>query len=346
VNPFTKHPECPVPQPNYDPKAYHNFGPGKEVISGGKLNGYVLSRSELRAFGRNPSKWIRSKRKDSTESMRYGNLLDAMLLAPEYFKAAFVRRPDTYPSEGKKGEPPTEKPWSGNSTWCKNWMEGAAKANLTPFKVEDEESAMAAIRRLESDPDIARVLNHSTKQVFILVNYTDPNTGLVVPVKILVDIVPQSKPENDSLADLKTAADASGESWQRHVFAMGYHYQAAMYLDAYNACTGEDRQLFRHIVSESEEPFEPALRCLSSEFIELGRNEYQRDLELFCKCVVNDTWPGYKQESGSRLVLTGGWHLVESEPWMQTKAQARSFVIEPVMSPSESTAETEGELVP
>lgn len=327
MNPFTINPNYRHPLANYSPTIYHAVGPGKEVIADGELNGYVLSRSELRAFGRNPSKWKRKKQRDATEAMRYGNLLDAMLLAPEYFEDNFIRRPDTYPAEGKKGEAPVEKPWSGNSTWCKEWMEGAAKANLTPFKTEDEASAMAAIRRLESDPDIARVLNNSTKQVLIVVHYSDPKTGLVVPVKALVDIVPGSKPENDSLADLKTAADACGETWPSHVFKMGYHYQAAMYLDAYNACTGEDRQLFRHIVSESEEPFEPALRCLSSEFIELGRNEYQRDLELFCQCVVTDKWPGYKQESGSRMVLTGGWHLVDVQQWMETKAHAKSFEV-------------------
>lgn len=327
MNPFTKHPDHSVPQTNCDPKAYHNFGPGKEVISGGKLNGYVLSRSELRAFGRNPSKWKRKKQKDTTEAMRYGNLLDAMLLAPDYFESNFTRRPDTYPAEGKKGEPTTEKPWSGNSTWCKEWTEKTLKMGLTPFKTEDETAARAAIDRMMEDSDIERVIRYSTKQVFIVVHYNDPKTGLVVPVKILVDIVPGSKPENDSLADLKSAADACGETWPSHVFKMGYHYQAAMYLDAYNACTGEDRQLFRHIVSESEEPYEPALRCLSSEFIELGRNEYQRDLELFCQCVVTDGWPGYKHESGSRMVLTGGWHLVDVQPWMETKAQAKSFEV-------------------
>jgi len=327
MNPFTINPNYRHPLANYSPTLYHNTGPGKEVIADGKLNGYVLSRSELRAFGRNPSKWKRKKQKDTTEAMRYGNLLDAMLLAPEYFNSNFIRRPDTYPAEGKKGEPPTEKPWSGNSTWCKEWMDGAAVAKLTPYKSEEYQEAKAAIDRLSDDPDIARVLSNASKQVFILVNYNDPKTGLVVPVKILVDIVPGSKPENDSLADLKSAADACGETWPNHVFKMGYHYQAAMYLDAYNACTGEDRQLFRHIVSESEEPFEPALRCLSSEFIELGRNEYQRDLELFCQCVATDKWPGYKQESGSRMVLTGGWHLVDVQPWMETKAQAKSFEV-------------------
>jgi len=62
--------------------------------------------------------------------------------------------------------------------------------------------------------------------------------------------------------------------------------------------------------------------------------------------VVNDTWPGYKQESGSRLVLTGGWHLVESEPWMQTKAQARSFRFDPIDIKEVIPEEIEGELVP
>lgn len=346
MTPFTPHPDYPQPIANFNPKEYHNLGPSKSVIFGGDLNGYILSRSELRAFGRNPSKWIRTAGKDQTEAMRYGNLLDAMLLAPEYFESSFTRRPDTYPAEGKKGEPATEKPWSGNSTWCREWITNTQRQGLTPFRAEDEDAAQAAIRRLYHDQDIARVLHASRKQVLVVVNYTDAKTGLVVPIKVLVDIVPECKPEDDSLADLKTAHDASGEAWQKHVFAMGYHYQGAMYLDAWNAATGQDRQLFRHIVSESDEPFEPALRCLSSEFIEMGRHEYQRDLELFCECVVKGEWLGYKHETGSRLVLDGNWHLVDPTTWMQNKSHARSFSFAPVVNEITNTPEEDCEVMP
>ena len=345
MNPFTRSIDHPDPASNFDPPTYHAMGADKSAITTGDLNGFTLSRSELRSFGKNPSKWIRKSGRDETRAMRYGSLLDAMLLAPDHFESRFTRRPDTYPAEGKKGEPATDKPWNGNSTWCKEWMESSFRRGLTPFKTDEESAALAAISRLSGDDNIARVLMGSRKSVFALVNYLDRATGLNVPIKIMVDLVPDCDPERGSLGDLKTTSDASGEVWQRHVFSMGYHYQAAMYLDAWNACTGEDRQGWFHVVSESSAPFEPAQRALSTEFIELGRNEYQRDLALFCECVDAGKWPGYDGETHSRLILTGGWHLVEPMPWMAANAYASGFKL-PSAVVSKPTSEESDEVMP
>jgi len=98
---------------------------------------------------------------------------------------------------------------------------------------------------------------------------------------------------------------------------MGYHYQGAIYLDAYNAaCPDDERNTFYHVVSESEPPYEPAKRFMSEEFVAAGRMQYQRDLALYCQCLVNNVWPGYDCEAEAKIVLTGGWHITEPEPWM------------------------------
>ena len=345
MNPFTRNIDHPDPASNFDPPTYHAIGADKSAITEGKLNGFILSRSQLRAFGKNPSKWWRKTGRDETSAMRYGSLLDAMLLAPEHFERAFTQRPDEYPVECKKGGPLTMKPWHSGANWCKDKLAEFEAEGLTPYTSGDMMSARSAITRLLGDDDITRVLLGSRKSVFVLVNYLDRATGLNVPIKIMVDLVPDCDPERGSLGDLKTTSDASGEVWQRHVFSMGYHYQAAMYLDAWNACTGEDRQGWFHVVSESSAPFEPAQRALSTEFIELGRNEYQRDLALFCECVDAGKWPGYDGETHSRLILTGGWHLVEPMPWMAANAYASGFKL-PSAVVSKPTSEESDEVMP
>jgi exodeoxyribonuclease VIII len=137
--------------------------------------------------------------------------------------------------------------------------------------------------------------------------YRDAETGIVVPVKILVDLAP--RPETFMwgccLGDLKTCQNA-GKSWARKVFELSYHVQAAFYLDVWEAATGEKRTEFFHVVQESFPPWEPARKILSAEFIELGRWRYQEALNRYAKCLSAGEWPGYGQD------------IVQPEPWMLT----------------------------
>ena len=49
-----------------------------------------------------------------------------------------------------------------------------------------------------------------------------------------------------------------------------------MYLDVWNAVSGDTLDSFFHFVSEQEAPHEPSMLALSDTFIGLGRDQYRR----------------------------------------------------------------------
>jgi hypothetical protein len=144
-------------------------------------------------------------------------------------------------------------------------------------------------------------------------SYQDAETGIVVPLRILIDLLPAVDSDyGKAIADLKTCGSAAVRPWNRAVFDHGYYIQSALYLDVWTLATGEDRTDFLHIVQESYTPYQTEKRMLSAEFIELGRAKYVEALQKYCQCLKTGVWPGYE---GSRLDWRG-WQLTEPEPWM------------------------------
>ncbi len=272
--------------------------------------GFVMSRSELTTFAACPSKWIRGWRSEDTESTEWGSLIDCLVLQPDTFKADFAIKPETYRSD--EGE----KPWNGNSKVCKQWL--ADHEGKSIISAKERIGADAAVSRLVDDDEINDFLQASDKQVMATAGWTDKETGLVVPLKILVDLVPWEDHERfgKDLGDLKTTRDASLRPYNKDVFHHGYHVQAALYLDVYCAATGEDRVGFRHVVSENSSPYEPGLRYISNEYVELGRVTYKSQLAFYCRCLAEQRWPGYDDLETLERRLCGRWSVCDVEPWM------------------------------
>jgi hypothetical protein len=269
---------------------------------------YVMSRSDLMEFAICPLRWRRgAKADDSIDSTEWGSLVDCIVLDEDRFDSRFAIKPETYPSE-KGGE----KPWSGNSTWCKEWIrEQGDKICITNETWRD---AFSAADRLKKDLIIGPLLETSDFQVYVTAEYHDEKTGIVVPVKALIDIVPR-KSLACSLIDSKTARDANPAQWGRVVNARGYHVQAALHLDCYNSATGEDRDEFRHIVQENFAPYEVSKPNLDSSFINLGRARYIDALKLYAKCLKSNSWDSYDDLQRENY---DGWPVVSPEAYMVT----------------------------
>jgi len=264
---------------------------------------YVMSRSRLVEFcladDANPAKWVKSKDSfESTNAMEFGSLLDCLLTAPERFGKKYVVRPLEYPVVDKKGvETGDMKPWSGNSTWCKEWLESVPKG-VTAISHATLGRAQDAVRQIESHPWAVELIQCSKKQVLIVADWHDDATGITVPFAALLDLIPDaSNPAwGKTLADIKTARNGNPEGWARVVNDSGYDVQSAIYMDLYRAAVpNEDRADFVHLVIENTEPFDIVCPppCLSSEFLEWGRAKYRRALAIYCQCLKTGVWPSY-----------------------------------------------------
>jgi hypothetical protein len=269
---------------------------------------YVMSRSALVNFASNPDRWLKGYKEEDegTTATEWGTLIDLLVTCPKRFDDKFAIKPETYRNE--KGE---TKPWSGNANVCKAWAE--EQSGRIIIKADEKRDADYAITRLHQDSDIHGFIACSQCQVMATADYQDRLTGVIVPVKILVDFVPDKHHPafGQDLGDLKTARNASPGKWSREVFDRRYHWQSAMNLDVYAAATGEDRTGFRHIVSENVHPYQPGKRWLDQEMIQLGRAEYLRALGMYAECLKTNYWPSWDDSA-----IIKGWTQVSMEAWM------------------------------
>lgn len=273
---------------------------------------FSMSRGELIEFNRCPHRWLMGIESEETKSTEWGSLIDCLFLTPERLLAQFAITPAEYPATPKRKDAPTEmKPWNKNATFCQEWE--AEREGLQIVKPDLHAKALAAVNVLRADEQINQLILCSTAQVMAVGEYAD-ETGIVVPLKVLIDMVPVERSAfHDSLADLKTCATASPFPWSRAVFDHGYHVQAALYLDVYNAATQDERTTFLHVLQESYAPWEVGKRIVSNEFLELGRLTYITALKRYCACLAANHWPGYDEEG--KMVLNG-WNLTEPEAFM------------------------------
>lgn len=272
---------------------------------------FIMSASALRNFAQCPHRWLLGYNPPETEAKEYGSLLDCRFLTPDLFKLRYAIKPSTYRNEN--GE---VKPWNGNSNVCKAWLEDHADFEIT--SAADVQCVDEAIKRLMADEIIEGLVSNSKKQVHVTAEWHDPETGLIVPLKSLIDIIPDPDlPFHNWLFDVKTSRNASITAWQRWCYQAGYFLQAAMYLDMYVAATDEDRNSFGFILSENFPPYETGKRLLSQDFTDLGRATYKQMLANYCQCLKHNRWPTYDETDESDSL---GFTLVHPEPFMAERA--------------------------
>jgi hypothetical protein len=274
--------------------------------------GFVMSRGELMDFVECPSRWIRGYKSPGTEPQEWGSLMDALLLSPESFQERFSICPETYPDR-KTGEP---KPWNFNATFCQEWRDKQDGRQIV--KPDDHNEANIACKSLLNSGVIARLIQSSDHQVYVTGTYQDSETGVSVPLRALIDIVPPSDHSEfgKSLADFKTCNTAEPRAWSKKVYQCAYDAQAALYLDLYNSASADSPRIdWFHVLQESFPPWQTGRRILSEEYINLGRHRYLSALTLYCQCLKENRWPDYDVQQPGRIVLNG-WTLTDPEPWM------------------------------
>lgn len=292
-----------------------------------------MGHGDMMVFNANPWKWLHGYREeiDSTAA-NWGNIIDTRLLSPNDFEKRFVVRPETYESEvlkcplcGSETDSATcrkcktdrvkskvTKDWSGNSETCKAWVavqELNGKSILSPDALE---ASNVALERIDANEDASDLLQNADYQVHCTADYVDKETEITVPVRILIDIVPEAVDRfQRSLADVKTTRTASPKQWENDVFNFGYACQAGLYLDVFTAATREDRLEWVHLISENTPPFYSECRWLSQEFVDVGRSQYLSALREYCASLTSGIWRGYKS---NRKIF--GLSLTEPKPYM------------------------------
>lgn len=303
---------------------------------------FQMSSSALRVFGISPSKWRKGWKISESWSLEYGSLLDCLVLTPGQFATRYAQVPSTYESKAmvcpkcksvsdaatcrkcniERVPGIVTKDWNGNSDTCRAWLEAQAAKGVEVVHSTDLEKAQNAKARLLADQQCRTFLESCDKQVWIEAQWHDKATGLIVPVKCLIDLAGRSDGAFPrSLGDLKSTKNAAPVAWASWAHKAGYDIQAAWNTDLFVAATGRKIENFCFILSESEAPFEIGRRFMTQDLLEpgmdtgdiaSGRRQYRVLMEAYCQCIKNEFWPGYDDTDEASA---DGWTLVVPSPW-------------------------------
>lgn len=324
---------------------------------------FVMSNSALSNFASCPARFLAGYESPDSDAKRWGNLIDCAFLTPDLFGSRYVVQPEKYETTGmvcpkcgsvtdskkcancKCDRIPKliEKDWHNTARECAAWItKQAGKVIIQAHELADVETAT---KRLLADETIANFHAQSDKQVWLAGEWHDHDTGIVVPLRGLLDLAPCKESEfSDCIADLKSTRNAALIPWQRWCYQAKYHWQGALYLDLWNAAADEGRTTFCFIVQENYAPWQTSKKILGQDgstapgFVTLGRMEYQTALKAYCQCRKRGFWPGYDDHDEA----VQGWSVVRPDPWMAERtAFAPKFEIPGEEPPPDPTQDPE-----
>lgn len=341
---------------------------------------FVMSSSALRLFWQCPGKWRRPiQHLDGSVSfyelkespaLADGNLFDTLLLTPELFMQRYVVHPPTYETSGmvcpqcksvtdsktcrrcgcERVPSLLQKPWDWKAEACKAFGKlHEAREIISPA---EHFEILQAIKAFESREAFRILLDESLKQVHVVAEWHDEDTGIIVPIQCLIDLAPEpGSIYAKSLADVKRTCNARVAAWESWAQKAGYEIQAAWNVDLFAAAQPQ-REIcsFLFLLSESHAPWETGFRRMDQDLFEpdrdasslaSGRRQYRRMMAAYCKCLASGKWPGYDDNdtaiNGATPVLPNPYREHERQFGPQYAWQD-----EPVEAPVES----DGELVP
>lgn len=229
--------------------------------------GGPVSKSLLYDFYKSPYKWLHGRNKEASKAMELGTLIHHAVLEPETPLESLVSVSPYVDYRTKEA-----REWRGSQRM-------AGKVIATEEEVSMAKSCAEVFREDYAQKFQAKTQNEVA--VFGRVGETE--------VKGMIDMVPTGL---DCLIDLKTTSSIDNlDNLQRNIVNRGYHWQAALYLDLWNAASGEKRTRFVFCFMETEYPHETAWVELSENLIDIGRAGYMNAIAKWQTCVATDTWP-------------------------------------------------------
>jgi len=214
-------------------------------------------------------KWrYHTQPRETTAAMRWGSLIDCLTTTPELEGSDIALSPfDSFRTKEAQ-------------TW-KATQEAEKKVIVTATELED---ARAAVNMLtQTCKASADIFAKSKSQVIV--------AGMVngAKVKGLVDLAPQGE---DFLADLKTVSTFSLEGFAKQTANFGYHMQAGIYLNLWNAMFPNDqRTRWKFIWQDSSAPYEACVTELAPQDIEAGWAYAATLIQRILDATAADHWP-------------------------------------------------------
>jgi len=260
--------------PNITHTEYHEM---KDVVS----NSYLGRLDKCPAAAKVPMA--------DTPALTFGRAFHSYILdGLEGFTRSFIMV-DPMPTKPTKKS--TEKTITSYTEWQKT-LNG-----MTAISIEDYNTLGEMYGAIATHPTAAKLLMEGRSEMSVF--WTDEKTGL--DCKCRPDRIPDG--DHGVILDLKSVRNADIYAFTRAVMEYGYAREAGMYLEGFNAVSNAKVDAFVFICVEKEPPFRAEVYTLEDLFIEHGKNEFRRLIEIEAECRKAGYWPNYKHSEIRQLYL-------------------------------------------
>lgn len=236
----------------------------------------AISRSDLWLFHESPQKFKYTRENPSASApapaLLFGQAFHKLVLEPDDFDATFAVAPNV-----------DRRTAAGKQAWSEFVWASIGKTVISP-EMHEQATAMAAAVR--SIPLAVKLLGGDKETPFF---WTDRATG--EPCKCRTDCL-NVKYSQPIIVDLKSANDASTDTFSRDAVKYGYDLQSAMYADGVEANI-HATPLFVFIVVEKTPPYAVNILQADDLFIQRGRNLFSEFINEYHYCKQSGNWYGY-----------------------------------------------------
>ena len=233
----------------------------------------AISKSGLDHFHRSPAHYLAYQRQDfrETPAMLFGRAAHMAILEPDRFAVEVVQEPSKINKKSK------------------DWREFKKLYPGCIILSPGDMRSIEAIREsILAHPAAFNLLNYpGTSEVSYF--WIDRETKL--ECKCRVDYIRQ----DGILVDFKTTKDASPQAFAKTIANYRYHVQAAFYSYGVRVTVQGMINGFVFIAAEKKPPFGVATYVLDPESLDVGHEQFKRDLQRFRECKINNSWPAYSE---------------------------------------------------
>ena len=241
-------------------EAYHRVAPG-------------YSKSQLDKVHRSIAHWLSAQANppEQTPAMLMGSAIHMAILEPNEFTSKFFVLP-----EG-----------DGRTKAVKDAKAEAEAKGLICLSHDQGLDILGIVHAFHSHATAPSIIEEGRPEVSIF--WEDQDTGLLLKAR------PDWLRDDGDVMDLKTTTDARWRSFEKTIYDLRYHVQAAMIEDGLKAL-GLPFENFLIVAVEKEAPYCMAVYRLAPEAIELGRKAYRADLSKLAAYLRDGGWEGYPFE--------------------------------------------------
>ena len=217
-----------------------------------------------------------------SDGMILGRAAHHLMLGQEGFAAEFVVTPER--AKDAKG---VEQPWSLRFDSAKAWVKDRQAEGRTVLSPEQVERIKGMADRLRKEP-LAKA-GAMTGLPEITVAWRDRETGIWLLSR--PDVIPT---HSGDFTDLKTIGKGivSYGDLVRTIAEHGYHQQAALCAEGYEAVTGEKLKMFNFYFIETSRPYCARMVALKDSALMLGMRQNRNAINRFVRAMNTGFWPG------------------------------------------------------